>query len=421
MIITDIMGGLGNQLFQYATVKSLSLDKNVDFLLNLSYYNHKDAKDIAHVEFKLNHFNIDLNEKIIDLNSTDEYSNIKEVVEPLSSDNFANFMDLSKFSDDFRLRGYWQDENYFKHNKDIIKNDLKITTPPNKKNQKLIDEITSVNGVCMSFRRGEYLDPYFIAQFGMCTENYYKKAINFISKKVDNPVFFIFSDDIEWIDENVKLDFPTVPVNINGLNEEHEELRLMTLCNHYIMANSSFSWWGAWLSHNKDKVVFAPTPWFNSFTKQNILCQDWIHLKCDRSDLFKKSEKKIFELIRDDDFRNIVCEGIDTKIGRYGISLFMLNKIAFIKFNFNNLKEVKDKKEYIIEFKLYSENKGLIKIDYGEKRKIILGYRKGYTSKYLHLLDIDLNNLNLEINDIHLIIENITIKEVNSEFNLIFK
>lgn len=411
-----MMGGLGNQLFQYSMVRSLSIDKKTDFLMNLSYYEGELAKSLAHLDFKLNHFNVDFNKQISEEELTN--LNVKRIVEPLSSDNFAKFIDFKNYSDNIRLTGYWQDERYFKHNEHIIKNELQVVTPPNKKNQKMIDEISDVNSVCMSFRRGEYLDPYFIAQFGICTEEYYKKAINFMIKRVENPVFFIFSDDIEWIEDNVKLDYSTIPVNINGAGDEHEELRLMTLCDNFIMANSSFSWWGAWLSKNENKNVFAPTPWFNSFTKQSILCSDWIQLKCDRSDLFNKSNTKIYELVNYDDLNKLECTNIGIGTGKYGLSLIILNEPATIKLAHDDFSNYVDT-EFLIEFKIRSEKKGLIKIDYGENRKIVLGYNKGHSNKYLHLVNIGLNDITLEMSDETLIIDNFTIKSVNSNFDLI--
>ena len=417
MIFVDIMGGLGNQLFQYATARSISLDKSTDFLMNLSDYEKEDAQKVEHVDFKLHHFNVDTN-KQIDEKDIMKYDDVQKIIEPLSSTNFSKFIDFNKYSGNIHLKGYWQNERYFKHNSHFIKNELRVITPPNSKNQKILDEISESNSVCISFRRGEYLDPYFISQFGMCTEDYYKKAINYISSRVKNPTFFVFSDDIEWIEENVKLDFPTVPVSVNGVGEEHEELRLMMSCEHFILANSSFSWWGAWLSDNPNKNVFAPTPWFNSFTKQSILCPDWIHLKCDRSDLFKKSEFKLFELVTEEDLNNLEYNGFTKSIGKFGIALNVKNEDTKIKFKFNE-KYICSFNEYLIEFKLFSNKRGLIKIDYGEPRNIVLGYNKGYSNKYLHLSGINLNNIILNMSDDELIIENITIKSINSNFKLV--
>ena len=412
-------GGLGNQLFQYATARSLSLDKNSDFLMNLSFYNREYVKNLAHVDFKLNHFNVDFN-KQIEEGDINKYDNVQKIVEPLSSQNFSEFIDFSKYAGNIHLIGFWQNEKYFKHNQEIIKKELQVITPPNKKNQKLLDEISESNAICISFRRGDYLDPIYLANFGMCTEEYYKNAINFITKKVKNPVFFTFSDDVEWIENNIDLNFPTVPVNINGVGDEHEELRLMMACKHYILANSSFSWWGAWLSNNPHKYVIAPTPWFNTFTKQYVLCQDWIHLKCDRSDLFNKSNFKVFELVSDEDLKKIDFNGFFKSIGEFGISLISNDENSKIRFLFDE-KLGNNLNEYIIEFKLFSNKKSLIKINYGEPYNIALGYNKGYSKKYLHLSKINLNDLILNINDDSLIIENITIKSVDSRFKLILK
>lgn len=417
MIFVDMMGGLGNQLFQYATARSLALDKNSDFLMNLSDYEKEDAKSVDHVDFKLNHFNVDFDKQILE-DEIKEYSNVQQVIEPLSSDNFAKFIPLNNYSGNVHLKGYWQDERYFRHNKDIIKEDLKVITPPNRKNEKMLDEISEVNSVCLSFRRGEYLDSYFIAQFGMCTEEYYKNAINLLTKKITNPSFFVFSDDVEWIEDNVKLDYPTIPIGFNGIGDEHEELRLMYSCNHFILANSSFSWWGAWLSDYNNKTVFAPTPWFNSYTKQSIVCSDWIQLNCDRSDLFDKSNLKLYELINKNDLDKLTCEGFETQIGKYGISIVSVEKESKIKFKLDDV-NFYENDEILIEFKLFSKHKGLIKVDYGNVRKISLGYRKGFSNKYLHLKDINLNGLIIEVYDDSLIIENITIKSVDSEFDII--
>ena len=412
-------GGLGNQLFQYATARSLSLDKNSDFLMNLSFYDKEYVKNLAHVDFKLNHFNVDFN-KQIEEDDINKYDNVQKIVEPLSSQNFSEFIDFSKYAGNIHLIGFWQNEKYFKHNQEIIKKELQVITPPNKKNQKFLDEISESNAICLHFRRGDYLDPIYMANFGMCTEDYYKNAINFITKKVKNPIFFTFSDDMEWVENNIDLNFPTVPVNINGVEDAYEELRLMMACKHFIIANSSFSWWGAWLSNNPHKYVIAPTPWFNTFTKQGVLCPDWIHLKCDRSDLFNKSNFKVFELVSDEDLKKIDFNGFFKSIGEFGISLISNDENSKIRFLFDE-KLGNNLNEYIIEFKLFSNKKSLIKINYGEPYSIALGYNKGYSKKYLHLSKINLNDLILNINDDSLIIENITIKSVDSRFKLILK
>lgn len=407
MIFVDIMGDLGDQLFQYATARSLAIDKNTDFLMNID---NSDAKSKNSFNFKLNHFNVDCNKQISE-NEINE-NNLQKVI---GSDKF---IDLNKFSESIYLKGYWENEKYFKHNKLTIRNDLSVITPPNKKNRKMLDEINGTESVCLSFRHNECSDSYFLAEFGMCTEEYYKNAINFLTKKIKNPTFYILCDDIEWMEDNVKLDFPVAYVNFNDVGEEYEELRLMYSCQHFILTNNNLSWWGAWLSDYKNKIIFAPTPWFNNFKKQSILCPDWIQLRCDRSDLFKKSNQKIFGLVTNVDLNKIVYKDFKINIGKWGISIQSISDNSYFKLKLGEyFKSVGN--EFVIELKLFSKNDNLIKIDYGEDRKIVLGYRKGYSVKYIHLKFIDLNNLIFEINDDALVIEDFTIKSVDSNFNLL--
>ncbi|MEE0935630.1 MAG: alpha-1,2-fucosyltransferase [Methanobrevibacter sp.] len=403
MIFVDIRGDLGDQLFQYATARSLSIDKNTDFLMNIR---NSDAKNENSINFKLNHFNIDCDQQI---NETEINDGVLEVI---GSDNFINF---NEFSGDIYLKGNWENENYFKHNKLTIRNDFSVITSPNKKNRNMLDEINGSESVCLSFRCNEYSDSYFLAQFGMCTEEYYKNAINFMAAKVKNPTFYVFCDD-DWMEDNVKLDFPMVYVNCNDVGKEYEELRLMYSCQHFILDNSNLSWWGAWLGNCKNKIVFAPTPWFNNFKKQSILCPEWIQLRCDRSDLFKKSNKKVFELVTNDDLNKIEYVDFKVGIGKWGISLQSQSNHSSFKFK-SDFKFIAN--EHVVELKLCSKKDNLITLDYNDSKKIVLGYRKGHSVKYVHFKDINLNDLIFEINDDTLVIEDFTIKSVDSNFNLL--
>lgn len=407
MIFVDILGDLGDQLFQYATARSLAIDKNTDFtIINKDL----DVKNDNSFNFKLNHFNINCNKQISET-EIESKDNLQKVI---GSDDFIN---LNEFSGDIYLKGQWENEKYFKHNKLAIRNDLSVITPPNEKYRKMLGEIKDTESVCLSIRHEEYSDSYFLAQYGMCTEEYYKNAINFMTTKVKNPTFYIFCDDAEWVEDNVKLDFPSAHINFNEADEEYEELRLMYSCKHFILSNSNLGWWGAWLSDYKNKIVFAPTPWFNNFKKQSILCPDWIQLKCNRSDLFKKSNQKIVGLVTNDDLDKIEFNELEINIGKWGISLQSTNDNSNFRLKLDETFEAFGN-EFVIELKLYSNENKSIKITYGESNQIDLGYRKGRSVKYIHLKDIDLNNLNFEICDDTLVIEDFTIKAVDSNFNL---
>ena len=288
MIIIDITGDLGSQLFQYATARSLAIDKNTEIFLNLDYFSDESLNKNEHF-YQLNHFNINNNqintEKIKNLND------IHTITETSPQNKYAEYMNLNKNFKNIYLKGKWQNEKYFKHNRSIIKEDLKINTPLSSKNQKIQDEITVSNSVCISLRDLKEFNSYSLTFEGQCSEDYYIKSINLITKIVKNPTFFIFTNDKTLVEDYIKLDYPIVPIEFNKKEQKYEDLQLMSACENFILTNDNINWWSAWLSNNKNKTIIAPTPWFSSFTNQNILCPKWIHIKSTQQENFNKSNK----------------------------------------------------------------------------------------------------------------------------------
>jgi hypothetical protein len=275
MIIVKIHYGLGNQLFQYALARSLSLQLKVSFKLDNSFFNGIPDKDHPRI-YQLNHFNIIENiagAKEINafvkpgflarrwLNLTHiglPYYKRKVVYENgLSFDN-----NIFQIKDNSYLFGYWQDERYFSAVQDELRKDLSFKTPPSFRNKALLQQIQETTSVCIHIRRGDYLtDQSTVTSVGICDLPYYYKAIEIIKQKVKDPTFYIFSDEMEWVKKEFKIDQHCVYVDHNSQEAAFEDLRLMSACKNHILANSSFSWWGAWLSNNKDKVVVAPKVW----------------------------------------------------------------------------------------------------------------------------------------------------------------
>jgi hypothetical protein len=162
------------------------------------------------------------------------------------------------------LDGYWQSESYFRPIEPLIRQEFKVRTPPSASNRTLIDEIKSVNAVSLHVRRGDYeKDPVINEVHGTCPPEYYLEATRMIAKKLTGPVFYVFSDDIAWAKEHIRCDGDFRFVSANNAEYAHEDLRLMYSCQHNITANSTFSWWGAWLNPNPEKIVIAPQKWFN--------------------------------------------------------------------------------------------------------------------------------------------------------------
>jgi len=267
MITVKIIGGLGNQMFQYALGKCLALKHNTDLKLDLSgFENYKAWK------FELDNLNISY--KTFNLKDKESLQRINE--------KFFHFdKELLNLSDNVYLDGYFQSEKYFKKIKQVLLNDFMVTSPVNEKNKKMLDLINSTNSVSLHVRRGDYItNPSANAFHGTCSVEYYNKAAKYISENIDNPHFFLFSDEPEWVRENILIDKPVTIVDINTIDNGYDDLRLMSNCKYNIIANSSFSWWGSWLNNNPQKVVIAPKRWFISTVHdtKDLIPEGWIKL-----------------------------------------------------------------------------------------------------------------------------------------------
>jgi Glycosyl transferase family 11 len=198
------------------------------------------------------------------------------VVEPY----FHYWYGIKNIPCDSYLMGYWQSEQYFADIANIIREDFTFKLPMSQQNAELAKQINQVNAVSLHIRRGDYANnPETMATYGLCSLDYYKEAIRYIVERVNAPHFFIFSDDINWVKNNLKIDYPYQYVDHNHGTESYNDMRLMSLCKHHIIANSSFSWWGAWLNRNPEKLVVAPQKWFaNELNVDDLFPRGWITL-----------------------------------------------------------------------------------------------------------------------------------------------
>ena len=149
-------------------------------------------------------------------------------------------------------------------------------------NQKVLDKIKSTNSISLHIRRGDYvIKKRYQEVYAECTLDYYKRGVEEITKRYENPTLFIFSDDPDWVKANLKLDYESVYVDINSGEKSYADMRLMSSCNHNVIANSSFSWWGAWLNNNPEKIVIAPEKWFkdDSINQKDVIPESWIRIK----------------------------------------------------------------------------------------------------------------------------------------------
>ena len=182
------------------------------------------------------------------------------------------------------LIGYWQSEKYFINIESFLRKELMIKIEPSAINLQILKEIKTNNqSVSLHIRRGNYVNVESVNKVHGTTKlNYYYEAIKTIAKICEQPVFYIFSDDINWAKENLKLSYKHVYIDHNSAKKDYEDLRLMSACKHNILANSTFSWWGAWLNVNKEKIIIAPREWFADPEKnkesESIIPKTWVRL-----------------------------------------------------------------------------------------------------------------------------------------------
>jgi hypothetical protein len=268
MIIVRLQGGLGNQMFQYAAGRFLALRNFSALKFDLSCFEN----DSPGRQLMLESFNIAIHQATgAEIQCFKKTGINKWIFERMHGK--CNTL-IDKTSPSFHpeyfalkgnvyLDGYFQSEEYFRQIKEEILSDFTYAKEHPDTVNKLAETIKSVNSVSIHIRRGDYIsDPVTNEFHGICTLEYYQRAISVIKQHVDDPQYFIFSDDIEWV--NANFNQGSNYKIISGItNTETEDLFLMSSCRHNIIANSSFSWWGAWLNKNPNKIVVAPANWVN--------------------------------------------------------------------------------------------------------------------------------------------------------------
>lgn len=253
MITSNLIGGLGNYMFQIASSYSLSLDKGVDNIFNIN----DNLKVHNHITTYVNNILRKVNFVESDLQIQNYYN------EP-----FFHHQEI-KYTPNLKLNGYFQSEKYFIHNKEKILELYCIDDFSKKEIEKKYGEILNKNTCSLHVRRGDYLG--LINHHPPCSLSYYNQAINEFS---NDTIFLVFSDDINWCKEVFTGDNFIFIEN----NKDYIDLWLMSLCKNNIIANSSFSWWGAWLNKNENKKVVAPSKWFGNAISHNtndLIPSEW--------------------------------------------------------------------------------------------------------------------------------------------------
>ena len=300
MVATYINGRLGNQLFQYAFSKAVKLAQgdNAPLVFNFDLV-HKAGKPEDGFEDALKYFNVESYKT--DGTLWLKHGSLKQIFLYLlyridtilgfkfksldswyilfrkngmvyvrisggfSQINYPVYQKCLKTGRPKRIicRGIFEVPALFEHIKPILMEEFTPKQPPRPQNRALYDIIHSTNSICVSIRRGDYLSDRYRSRFLVCDQSYFDRALEKAKELVENPVFIFFSDDIEWVKENIKIDAPAYYES--GNNPVWEILRLMYSCKHFIISNSTFSWWAQYLSRNTgNKIVISPDHWFNN-------------------------------------------------------------------------------------------------------------------------------------------------------------
>ena len=311
MIQLKIQGRTGNQFFQHAFVSNYIIENNLDEIIYVSFENLKKQKCSDEsfknelTNFKINNIKeinkvkIQGNQRIYDfiykvinklirlnakikkrkLTQKDYDFLIKFLQKKLNTNGLYYYIpgmkELYKSkTNNIIFFGYYEENRYYTKNKEVNFKNYTPVKKEKKENESLYNIIKGKNSVCITIRRGDFLNPRFIKNHYICTTEYFEKAIEKMNTLIQEPQYIVFSDDIDWCKKNMK--FPPNTKFESGKDPIWEKIRLMYSCKHFIISNSTFSWWAQYLSRNENKIVIAPKEW-NKFEYADLIYdKDWI-------------------------------------------------------------------------------------------------------------------------------------------------
>jgi hypothetical protein len=275
MITVALYGGLGNQLFQYALGRSFELERGDEVRF--------DPRGVE--EDPLREYRLDQFQTCVVLATPADVRRARGADRPrvlrMASSMAARLRPYHRrrvvveqlYGFDPRIRrvrrscvlsGYWQDERYFRGIRDTLLDELTPRYDLSARARDLLARMDATTSVSVHVRRGDYVWKASAARtHGVCPPGYYERAAGLLLARVPGAHFFVFSDDVEWAREKLQLGAETTFVDGGGPERDYEDLQLMRSCRHHIVANSSFSWWAAWLCRRPEAVIIAPDPWFN--------------------------------------------------------------------------------------------------------------------------------------------------------------
>jgi hypothetical protein len=294
LVVTRLRGGLGNQMFQYATGRALALRGAAALKLDVTWFATvaSDAKRRYELDSFSIHGRVASEGDIARFGraGTPRFSRLRRWLRLGKEDDTWPIYCEPHFQYDpavpdlpapIYLDGYWQSERYFSDIADVLRREFTAKEPSDRENEALAAAIDAANAVSLHVRRGDYVtNPTTYRYHGICSAEYYQRAIDHLTSRVGMPHIFVFSDDQDWTRANLHFAVPTTFVGTNPPDCGYRDMMLMARCRHHIIANSSFSWWGAWLNPSPDKIVVAPQRWFggSSNDTRDLIPPSWVRL-----------------------------------------------------------------------------------------------------------------------------------------------
>lgn len=293
-VISRLIGGLGNQMFQYAAGRAAALRCGAALKLDLSGFDAYFKR-----RYELGTFPIqatvasDVDLARFGRSSKDQSPRLDRVRRllrvgaragpwPTYRERHFHFDPaVTQLRAPVYLDGYWQSQKYFSDWAQVLRREFTPVAPLEPENAALAARIDAVNAVSLHVRRGDYAnEPTTHRYHGICSRDYYERAVEYIDNRVQAIHLFVFSDDQEWTRGNLRFGRPASFVDTNSADRGYRDMQLMARCRHHILANSSFSWWGAWLNPSREKIVIAPRRWFDAGANdtRDLIPESWVRL-----------------------------------------------------------------------------------------------------------------------------------------------
>lgn len=286
-VVVGLSGGLGNQMFQYAAGRALSLRIGAPLLIDQTWFFGRKNRCYSLGNFliqaKVRDSELPVPDVIKSLESriSRKWGKRRMGVELFREPHFHFCPEILRLKNPVYLEGYWQSERYFESIRDVIASDFALQVELPGKCRNIREKIQATNAIGIHVRRGDYVsDPATARVHALCPAEYYERGIDLAASGLAHPHGFVFSDDPDWARANFSLPIPTTFVNINPPEDAHLDLHLMAACRNFVIANSSLSWWAAWLGSEPGKRVVAPKSWFKTceITTTDLIPMGWMSI-----------------------------------------------------------------------------------------------------------------------------------------------